>query len=85
MADIYLEIKNDRKTYTKLYEAIVEHNPNLDSRLQLGDAYMNIQEPEQAVLVYRSALEAYPDEVTLRAKIGKALVKTHDYKKVCYL
>ena len=85
MAKIYLEYKNDRKNYAKCYGEIVESAASLESRLLLGDAYMNIQEPEQAVVVYTSALDAYPEELSLRGKIGEALTKTHDFKRVMYL
>lgn len=84
MAKIYLDYKNDRKNYAKCFGEIVEYTASLESRLLLGDAYMNIQEPEQAVTVYKSALEAYPEELSLRGKIGEALTKTHDFKRVLF-
>ena len=81
LANIYLKYKNDRKSYAQCYGEIVEFTQSLESFLALGDAYMSIQEPEQAVSVYKSALNSYPNESSLKSKIGKALVKTHDYKK----
>jgi hypothetical protein len=82
MARIYLDYKNDRKSYAKCYCEIVESAASLESRLLLGDAYMNIQDPDRAVDVYTSALEAYPEELSLRGKIGEALTKTHDFRRV---
>ena len=79
MADIYLKFKKDRKSYAQCYSDIVERYPTVESCLLLGDAYMNIQEPDQAVAVYQSALVANPDQSILANKIGKALIKTHDY------
>ncbi|KAL5032124.1 hypothetical protein BDV3_000718 [Batrachochytrium dendrobatidis] len=81
MADIYLKYKNDRKNYARCYSEIVDRNPTIKSCLLLGDAYMNIQEPEQAVAVYQSALSSNPNQSILACKIGKALIKTHDYSR----
>ncbi|KAI8924973.1 hypothetical protein BC831DRAFT_463081 [Entophlyctis helioformis] len=81
MADVYLKYKNDRKSYARCYSEIVERHPTVESCLLLGDAYMNIQEPEQAISVYQSALTANPDNSALARKIGKALLKTHDYNR----
>ncbi|KAJ3295051.1 Tetratricopeptide repeat protein 21B [Borealophlyctis nickersoniae] len=81
MANIYLKHKNDRKGYARCYSKMVERNPTIESCILLGDAYMNIQEPEQAIAVYESALESNPEGVVLASKIGKALVKTHNYSR----
>ncbi|RKO89847.1 tetratricopeptide repeat domain 21B, partial [Blyttiomyces helicus] len=81
MADIYLKFKNDRKAYARCYSEMVERNPTIESCLLLGDAYMNIQEPEQAISVYESAIDSNPDGSVLASKIGKALIKTHDYAR----
>ena len=78
---IYQKYKNDRKNYIRCYNDILEYHPTLDAYLLLGDAYMNIQDPDEAVKVYFKALEAYPNETSLKRKIGHALTKTHDYKK----
>jgi tetratricopeptide repeat protein 21B len=82
MADIYLKALNDRQNYARCYKEIVDVYPSLDSFLLLGDAYLNIEEPELAAEVYKSALEVFPKEVSLHGKIGKSLIKTHNYKKV---
>ncbi|KAH6596442.1 hypothetical protein BASA50_005148 [Batrachochytrium salamandrivorans] len=81
MADIYLKYKKSPKNYARCYSEIVEKSPSVESCILLGDAYMNIQEPEQAVLVYQSALTANPERSILACKIGKALIKTHDYER----
>lgn len=44
MAQLYLEIKNDRKRYAACFKEVVEMNPSLDSCLLLGEAFMKIQE-----------------------------------------
>ena len=43
---------------------------------------MNPQ-PEKAIEVYEHALKKNPKDGALASKIGKALVKTHNYVKVC--
>eukprot|EP00842_Homolaphlyctis_polyrhiza_P002568 jgi/Hompol1/3311/HPOL_000544-RA len=58
---------------------MVERHPTVESCLLLGDAYMNIQ--EATVAVYQSALSTNPDNSVLARKIGKALIKTHDYAR----
>lgn len=40
-------------------------------------------QPEKAIEVYEQALKKNPKDGALASKIGKALVKTHNYVKVC--
>lgn len=40
-------------------------------------------QPEKAIEVYEHALKKNPRDGALASKIGKALVKTHNYVKVC--
>ena len=42
-------------------------------------------QPEKAIEVYEQALKKNPRDGALASKIGKALVKTHNYIKVCVL
>lgn len=81
MADIYKRYKNDLQAYARCYSELCSQNPTVKSWLLLGDAYTSIQEPEKAIAVYERAFEDNPTAVVLAIKIGKALVKTHDYKK----
>lgn len=48
----------------------------------IGDAYMNIQEPEKAIEVYEIAQKKNPKDVSLTEKIGEAYVMCHLYTKV---
>lgn len=82
MANIYLKVLNDRQSYARCYKEIVDAEPSLSSFLLLGDAYLDIEEPELSVAVYKTALEVFPREFSLHGKIGKALMKTHNYKRV---
>ncbi|XP_027722007.1 tetratricopeptide repeat protein 21B isoform X2 [Vombatus ursinus] len=81
MADIYLKHRKEKKLYVSCYRDLVEKLPNPHTFLLLGDAYMNIQEPEEAIEAYEQALKQNPKDVTVASKIGKALVKTHNYSK----
>ncbi|XP_036277766.1 tetratricopeptide repeat protein 21B isoform X3 [Pipistrellus kuhlii] len=81
MADIYLKHRKDKMLYITCYREIAEIMPSPHSFLLLGDAYMNIQEPEEAIVAYEQALNQNPKDGTLASKVGKALVKTHNYSK----
>ncbi|XP_030344690.1 tetratricopeptide repeat protein 21B isoform X2 [Strigops habroptila] len=81
MADIYLHHRKDKRLYAGCYRDLVEKLPNAHTLLLLGDAYMNIQEPDEAIEVYEQALKKNPKDPALASKIGKALIKTHNYSK----
>ncbi|XP_036176056.1 tetratricopeptide repeat protein 21B isoform X3 [Myotis myotis] len=81
MADIYLKHRKEKMLYITCYREIAEIMPSPHSFLLLGDAYMNIQEPEEAIVAYEQALNQNPKDGTLASKVGKALVKTHNYSK----
>lgn len=55
--------------------------PGPDSYLMLGDAYMSIQEPEEAINAFKMALRQNPSDPLLASKLGRAYVKTHQYNK----
>ncbi|CAL8321389.1 unnamed protein product [Merluccius merluccius] len=81
MADIYLNHRKEKRLYSACYREMVEKMPSSHTYLLLGDAYMNIQEPDNAIDVYEEALKQNPNDSTLASKIGKALIKTHNYTK----
>ncbi|KAE8581031.1 hypothetical protein XENTR_v10024640 [Xenopus tropicalis] len=81
MAEIYLKHRKDKKLYVSCYRDLVDKLPSSHTYLLLGDAYMNIQEPEKAIEIYEQALKKNPKDGTLASKIGKALIKTHNYSK----
>uniref|UniRef100_A0A6J0TFY9 Tetratricopeptide repeat protein 21B n=1 Tax=Pogona vitticeps TaxID=103695 RepID=A0A6J0TFY9_9SAUR len=81
MAEIYLNYRKDKKLYASCYRDLVEKLPSSHTFLLLGNAYMNIQEPEEAIEVYEQALKRNPRDGTLARKTGNALVKTHNYLK----
>ncbi|XP_039613461.1 tetratricopeptide repeat protein 21B isoform X1 [Polypterus senegalus] len=81
MADVYLNHRKEKKLYISCYRDLVEKHPSSHTYLLLGNAYMNIQEPEKAIEIYEEALKKNPKDGILASKIGRALVKTHNYAK----
>ncbi|XP_061443855.1 tetratricopeptide repeat protein 21A [Rhineura floridana] len=81
MAQIYLQVRKDKRLYIGCYCELCENMPSPHTSLLLGDAYMNIQEPEKALEVYEAAQKKNPLDATVARKIGKAFVYTHQYNK----
>jgi len=48
---------------------------------ELGEAFLNIQNPGQAVEAFQAALDLNPTNALLAVRIGRALVATHDYRR----
>ena len=51
MADIYLRHRKDKAAYIKCYMDLVDKDQDYDTYCMLGEAFMQIQEPEKAVKV----------------------------------
>ncbi|MEW5298948.1 MAG: hypothetical protein WDW36_002017 [Sanguina aurantia] len=81
MADIYLKHRKDKASYCKCYLDLVDRDPSYDSNCMMGEAFMQIQEPEKAVRAFESALEFNPKDSELIARVARALVTTHDYQR----
>ncbi|KAB0390540.1 hypothetical protein E2I00_017559 [Balaenoptera physalus] len=81
MASIYLQTRKDVHLYIGCYWELCEHLPGPHTSLLLGDAFMNIQEPEKALEVYDEAYRKNPHDASLISRIGQAYVKTHQYTK----
>ncbi|KAI8899995.1 hypothetical protein BC833DRAFT_583602 [Globomyces pollinis-pini] len=81
MADIYLNHKKDRKGFAECFREVVERRPTVESCILLGDAYIKITEPEEAIKVYQSAYNAYPTYTVFVSKIGKTYTMMHEYSK----
>ncbi|XP_067290523.1 tetratricopeptide repeat protein 21A isoform X2 [Pseudorasbora parva] len=80
MAHIYLERKRNKKLYIACYREISEQVPGPHTNILLGDAFMKIHQPEEAVKIYQEVEKMAPED-TLAKKIGHALVKAHEYHK----
>jgi tetratricopeptide repeat protein 21B len=81
LAKIYLTNMNDKKQYIACYQTMLKINPKPSAHVMLGDAYMNIQEPEKAILSYQDALKMNPNDQALALMIGRAFIKTHEYHR----
>ncbi|XP_077929537.1 tetratricopeptide repeat protein 21A isoform X2 [Halichoerus grypus] len=81
MGNIYLQTRKDTRLYIGCYRELCEHLPGPHTSLLLGDAFMNIQEPEKALEVYEEAYRKNPHDASLVRRIGQAYVKTHQYTK----
>ncbi|XP_014296947.1 tetratricopeptide repeat protein 21B [Microplitis demolitor] len=81
LANIYLNQRKDRHSFAKCFRELVDHCPGPRTFSMLGDAYMAIQEPDRAIEAYEESLKNNPGDKTLASKMGKALVKTHQYGK----
>lgn len=73
--------KKDRVLFAQCFKELVENSPGPESYLMLGDAYMSIQESEEAINSFKSALRQNPNDPILASKLGRAYVKTHQYNK----
>lgn len=81
MANIYLIHRKDRVAFAQCFRELVEEYPEPESYIMLGDAYMSIQEPDDALDAYKESLKRNPHDPNLASKLGRAYVKAHQYTK----
>lgn len=70
----------ERRLYTWCYIEILENFPTFENMKLAGNALMSIDSPDEAAIYYSKALKERNDPSVIR-DLGRALVKTHDYKK----
>ncbi|XP_018326606.1 tetratricopeptide repeat protein 21B [Agrilus planipennis] len=83
LASIMLDKRRDKNAYLNCYKEVVHNSRSAEGYVLLGDAYLNILEPEEAIKAYEKALKVSPNDPNLTSRMGKALVLTHRYKKAC--
>jgi tetratricopeptide repeat protein 21B len=81
MANLFLTQRSNRREFARCYEDLVEAYPSVSSYTFLGEAYLNIQEPERAIAALEKARSLDPNDAELAGKIGRALMVTHDYQR----
>jgi tetratricopeptide (TPR) repeat protein len=80
LANIYLTHLMERRLYTWCYIEILENFNTFENLKLVGNALMSIDSPDEAVEFFNRALQFKIDVAVMR-DLGKALVKTHDYKR----
>eukprot|EP00921_Rhytidocystis_pertsovi_P014843 GHVQ01023845.1.p1 GENE.GHVQ01023845.1~~GHVQ01023845.1.p1 ORF type:complete len:792 (-),score=94.44 GHVQ01023845.1:1231-3606(-) len=81
LANIYLHRQSNKVAYIKCFQDVTKENPSLQNLLLLGEAFMAIQRPAEAVATLEEALRAYPADSALVKRMGHALIQTHEYDK----
>lgn len=81
LGEMYLKYRKDRQLYMTCYKEMSEVVGSNETHLKLGDAFMSILEPEEAIQVYEKCLKKNPKNVFLIKKVGSALVLAHYYDK----
>ncbi|KAA0150061.1 hypothetical protein FNF29_05502 [Cafeteria roenbergensis] len=80
-ADILLKHRRDRRAFIQCFREVVERRPTTAARVALSEAYMRISMPEEAVASLQDALDDAPDDGALVRRMGRALVRMHDFDR----
>lgn len=80
-AEILLVNSRNKEGYVKCFTQLVEKYPTSRSFALLGEAHLRILNPEAAVVAFEEAFMRDSANLGLRARIGKALVATHEYHR----
>ena len=80
LADIFLNQVMDRRLYSWCYTQLLEKFPSFDNYKLSANSLMVINAPDEAVEYYKKALKIKNDMEVMR-DLGRALVKTHDYRE----
>ena len=80
LSQIYISKIMDRRLYAYCYNEILEKFPTFENYKLAANAMMEINDPDNAVDYFKAALNSKSDMEVMR-DLGKALVKTHDYKE----
>ena len=70
----------DRRLYLRCYTQLLEKFPSFDNFKLAANSLMVINAPDEAIEYYKKVLKIKNDMEVMR-DLGRALVKTHDYKE----
>lgn len=77
-ADIIMKTNQDPFEYVECFKNLVDSFPTVDNMIELANAYIKIQEPDEAILVIKNAL-SLKNEPALFIKVAQILVAAHQY------
>ncbi|HVO80538.1 MAG TPA: sulfatase-like hydrolase/transferase [Terriglobales bacterium] len=81
LTDALFDVQEERyeEAIPKL-EKVLAQEPNTNlAYLELGRAYLRLQQPDKALPLLRKAAEKLPDDGSARYELGKALVETNNW------
>lgn len=79
-ADIYLTARHDRKMYVSCFKQLVGSLPTGRNYILCGEAYLNVQEPENAIENFHLAERSDGESEYLAGRIGAAYVTAHRFR-----
>jgi tetratricopeptide repeat protein 21B len=80
-AEVYLVYQRDKEKFVNCYNQLVGRDGSPQNFSLLGEAYLRILNPEKAVEALEEAYKMDQSNSRLRARIGRALVATHEYHR----
>lgn len=80
-SEILLMHNRDKEGFTQCYRSLVEKDPSAKNWALFGEAYLRILNPEASIEALNKAYKLDPTNSRLRARIGRALVATHEYHR----
>lgn len=83
-ARIHLIHFHDENAFIQCYKEIVASKESPESFLLLADAYMTINESDNAIQAYESAMQKNPRNINLIIKFGSALLAVQKYEEALH-
>jgi tetratricopeptide repeat protein 21B len=79
-AKIYITKLNDKANYLHCFKLLVEKDPGKESYMMLGNAYMKVNQFEEAVRSFSRALDADPSDQKVALNLARSLMVVHQYE-----
>ena len=79
-AKIYLTQLNDKVSYIRCFENLVEGSETKENYLLLGDALIKIKRFDDAVHCFQRSLELDESDINIRLKLARSLMIVHEYE-----